>query len=237
MSVQGDPGQSFPSVPGDPPMGGAGPVDVALVGAPRHGWRLRPTGWTRHLPLSRPSARSARGRHRQGLVVVTAVLLAVLLAGELALTNTLRSPAVTPRPHRRSPPRRRCPPRRAHPRSPAPPSPAPLLRRAPRPATARRRARVAPRRGAAARNADTTAGRGGGSGVQGPGRRRHDHRLRRRAGRRHRHRADRRRPGADQPPRRRRLDRPSASRTSATARPTTRRCSATTAPTTWRSCG
>ena len=90
MSVQGDQGQSYPSVSGGPPWGEPDPWTSALwarpdtVGGYAPPVDAPPPAFP--LPPDRP-----RRPSRQGLVVVTAVLLALLLAGAAALTNTLRT--------------------------------------------------------------------------------------------------------------------------------------------------
>ena len=94
MSVQGDPGQSVRSVSGGPPWGEPDPWTSALwasadtVGGYAPPRDVPPPALP--LPPDQP-----RRPSRQGLVVVTAVLLALLLAGAAALTNTLRSPGDT----------------------------------------------------------------------------------------------------------------------------------------------
>ncbi len=90
MSVQGDQGQSFPSVSGGPPWGEPDPWTSALWARPDTVGGYAPPVDAPPPAFPLPPDRPPRPT-RQGLVVVTAVLLALLLAGAAALTNTLRT--------------------------------------------------------------------------------------------------------------------------------------------------
>ena len=90
MSVQGDQGQSFPSVSGGPPWGEPDPWTSALWARPDTVGGYAPPVDAPPPAFPLPPDRPRRPT-RQGLVVVTAVLLALLLAGAAALTNTLRT--------------------------------------------------------------------------------------------------------------------------------------------------
>ena len=90
MSVQGDQGQSYPSVSGGPPWGEPDPWTSALWARPDTVGGYAPPVDAPPPPFPLPPDRPRRPT-RQGLDVVTAVLLALLLAGAAALTNTLRT--------------------------------------------------------------------------------------------------------------------------------------------------